>query len=150
MFTAIIHTLFELNLVFMWNCALWKKFLFFKSFLLVLTKFSFWLGDWTLGYHSVKFRHLPQIFWFPKIQLVWQLVRQLVHTMFVSDDLVSLVVKVKFDNTSKKSQNIIKMSADQFRSYYCISFTGRMYTPTLCTQKVKRTKTIIMNLRKTV
>ena len=36
-------------------------FLFFKSFLLVLTKFSFWQEDWALGYHSMKCRHFPDI-----------------------------------------------------------------------------------------
>ena len=29
-------------------------FLFFNSFLLVLTKSSVWLEDWALGYHSEK------------------------------------------------------------------------------------------------
>ena len=33
------------------------SFLFLKSFLLVLTKYSFWQADWALGYHSMKFRH---------------------------------------------------------------------------------------------
>ena len=32
-----------------------KQFLFFNSCLLVLTKFSFWKKDWTLGYNSMKF-----------------------------------------------------------------------------------------------
>ena len=31
------------------------QFLFFSSSLLVLTKFSFWEEDWTLGYNSMKF-----------------------------------------------------------------------------------------------
>ena len=48
----------------MWNSA---QFLFFKSFLLVLTKLSFWLGDWALGYHSMMFRQFPGISKFPKI-----------------------------------------------------------------------------------
>ena len=37
------------------------QFLFFKSFLLVLTKLSFWQGDWGLGYHYVTFRKFPNI-----------------------------------------------------------------------------------------
>ena len=55
----------RLTLVFMWNSALREKFkfLFFKSFLQVLTKFSFWPEDWALGYHSMKFRHFPDISW---------------------------------------------------------------------------------------
>ena len=31
------------------------QFLFFSSFLLVLTKCSFWEEDWALGYNSMKF-----------------------------------------------------------------------------------------------
>ena len=31
------------------------------SFLLVLTKLSIWPGDWALGYHSMGFRHFPEI-----------------------------------------------------------------------------------------
>ena len=54
---------FSLTLVFIWNGTLREKFSlgFFKRFLLVLTKFSFWQGDWALGYHSMKFRHFPDI-----------------------------------------------------------------------------------------
>ena len=37
------------------------KFLFYKSFLLVLTKLSFWQGNWALGYHSMGFRQFPDI-----------------------------------------------------------------------------------------
>ena len=36
------------------------SFLFSKSFLLVLTKLAFWHEDWEL-YHSMKFRHFPNI-----------------------------------------------------------------------------------------
>ena len=54
----------RLTLVFMRNSALWEKFnfCFSRDFLLVLTKFSFWQGGWALGYHSMKFRHFPDIF----------------------------------------------------------------------------------------
>ena len=37
----------------------YPKDTFFKSFLQLLTKFSFWQGDWTLGYHFMGFRHFP-------------------------------------------------------------------------------------------
>ena len=37
------------------------KFLFFDRFLLVLVGVSFWSGDWALGYHSLDFRHFPDI-----------------------------------------------------------------------------------------
>ena len=40
------------------------QFLFFKNFLLVLTKItkpSFRQRDWALGYHSMKLRHFPDL-----------------------------------------------------------------------------------------
>ena len=45
------------TIVFMWNSELREKvqFLFFSSFLLILTKFSFWEEEWALGYNSMKF-----------------------------------------------------------------------------------------------
>ena len=56
-------------LVFMWHSALRKRFncYFLGLFLLVLTKFSFWRGEWALGYHYLKFRHFLNIFLFTKI-----------------------------------------------------------------------------------
>ena len=33
----------------------------FKSFLLVLTELSFWLGDLALGFDSMGFRHFPDV-----------------------------------------------------------------------------------------
>ena len=53
---------FRLTIVFMRNSALREKFnffFFFKSFLLVLTKFSIWHREWALGNDSMKFRHFP-------------------------------------------------------------------------------------------
>ena len=51
-----------LALVFMWGSALRERFnLFFKSFLLALTKFSNWRVDWALGYHSMGFMHSPDV-----------------------------------------------------------------------------------------
>ena len=65
----IIHKIFETNSSFhvkqRTTGNVW--FLFFKRFLLVLTKFSFWQEEWVLGYHSMKFRHLPDISLFPMI-----------------------------------------------------------------------------------
>ena len=51
------------TLFFMWNSALWEmfNFCFSRVFLLVLIKFSFWQEGWTLGYHSMNFRHFPDI-----------------------------------------------------------------------------------------
>ena len=54
------------TLVFVWNR--WRvNFLFFREFLLVLTKLSFREEDWALGNNSMKFWDLPDISQFPKI-----------------------------------------------------------------------------------
>ena len=37
------------------------QFPFFSSFLVILTKFSFWERGWALGYISMKFSDLPDI-----------------------------------------------------------------------------------------
>ena len=61
--STIIHKIFETKSSFhMKQCTTEKvQFLFFKSFLLVSTKFSFWQENWALGYHSMKFRHINDI-----------------------------------------------------------------------------------------
>ena len=53
----------RLTLVFMWKSAQRDKFSFgfIKRFLLVIAKLSFRQGDWALGYHSMGFRHFPNI-----------------------------------------------------------------------------------------
>ena len=53
----------RLTLVLMRNSALWEKFnfCFSRVFHLVLTKFSLWKEEWRLDYHSMKFRHFPDV-----------------------------------------------------------------------------------------
>ena len=43
------------------------KFLFFKSFLLGLTKYSIWRVVWALGYHSMGIGYSPGISQFPGV-----------------------------------------------------------------------------------
>ena len=64
-----IHRTFEINASFHLKQRTTGKvqFLFFGSFLLVLTKFSFWEEDWALGYNSMKIWDFPDISKFPKI-----------------------------------------------------------------------------------
>ena len=54
---TIIHKIFETNSRFHVKKRAMEKafFVFFRSFLLVLTKFSFWQEDWALAYHSMTF-----------------------------------------------------------------------------------------------
>ena len=53
----------RLTLVFMWDGALREgfNFCFARTFILALTKLSFWQGDWALSSHFVGFRHFPHI-----------------------------------------------------------------------------------------
>ena len=67
--STIVRKIFETNSSFRVKLRATGKvyFIFFKSFLLVLTKSLFRLEDWTLGYHSTKLRHFLDISFFPKI-----------------------------------------------------------------------------------
>ena len=60
---TIIHKISETNSDFLMTQRTTGKvkFLFFKSFYTVLPKLIFWQAEWALGYHSVKFRHFPDI-----------------------------------------------------------------------------------------
>ena len=51
------------TLVFMRNSEMRESFSFclLAVFLLVSTKFSFWDGDWALGYNSMRFRSFPDL-----------------------------------------------------------------------------------------
>ena len=62
-YTTTIHRIFETKSNFHVKQRTTGKvqFLFFSSFLLVLTKFLFWEEDWALGYNSMKFRDFPDI-----------------------------------------------------------------------------------------
>ena len=57
-----IHKTFETNSSFHVKYRTTGSFLFFKSFLQVLTKFTFSQEYWALCYHSKNFRHFPDIF----------------------------------------------------------------------------------------
>ena len=60
---TIVHKIFETNSSFQVKLRATGKvhFIFFKSFLLVLTKSLFWHEDWTLGYPSTKLRHFHSL-----------------------------------------------------------------------------------------
>ena len=58
-----IHRIFKTNSSFHVKQGTTGKvqFLFFSSFLIVLTKFSFWEEDWALGYNSMELCDFPDI-----------------------------------------------------------------------------------------
>ena len=83
------------------------QFLFFRTFVSVLTKFSFFKEDWALGYNLCSFRDFTDISLFPKIL---SLIYQLVYTSLL------LMIMVRFTCDGRKicstitwSQNIINM-----------------------------------------
>ena len=45
-----------------------------------------WEEDWALSYNSIKFWDFPDISYFPKILSLWQLVRQFVYMMFITNN----------------------------------------------------------------
>ena len=63
-----------------------------KRFLLVLSKLSFLWEDWALGTIILCFFKTSwyfQIFWDPKSYLIWEIVTQLLYTMFISKNHAS-------------------------------------------------------------
>ena len=75
------------------------QFLFFRTFLPISTKSSFWEEDWALGYNSMKFWYFLGISFFPKI---------LNLTLFVNskDNLympcLLLIITFRFSSGEKK------------------------------------------------
>ena len=62
-FSTVAHRIIEANCSFhvKWRTAGKVGFLFLRSFPLVLARLSFWRGCWALGYHSMGFRHFPDV-----------------------------------------------------------------------------------------
>ena len=92
------------TLVFVSNRALREKvfsgnFFYFSG--------GFWEEDWALGHNSMKFWDFADIPNFPRF--VWQLVRQLEHTMFITNNIASfhLCQTQKIWSNIKKSQKIV-------------------------------------------
>ena len=108
-----IHKIFETNSRFHVKQRTTGKvqFVFFSSFLLVLTKFSFWEEDWALGYNSMKFWDFPDI-----SQKILSL-KSFGNSWGNSYKLyLLLIVRLRFTcgeskicSTIKKSQNIMRM-----------------------------------------
>ena len=71
--------------------------------LVSINKLICYQGHWALGYHSIKFRRFPDISQFAKILSLWHLVRQLVYTMFISNNCASIHLwwKEKFSKTTQ-------------------------------------------------
>ena len=100
-----IHKIFETNSSFhVKQCTTGKvQFLFFSSFLLVLTKFSFWEEDWALGYNSM-------IFWdFPDISFGNSWGNSYISYLLLIITLYFTCGERKNYSTIRKSQNIMNM-----------------------------------------
>ena len=106
-------------------------FLFPKSFLLVLTKFSLSQGIWALGYQSMKFRQLPHISRFPDI-----LSLKLFGNSWGNSYIPGLKVKIPHRFTYgerrileniEKSRNIIKLIPFKiFFRFYIFLLTAKL------------------------
>ena len=97
------------------------QFLFFRSFLLVLKKKSFWEEDWALGYNSMKFCVFPDISSFPMI-LGLKLLGNTWGNLYIP--YLSLIFTIHFTCSEKKtwsdiekSQNIMTMIVCKF--FFC-------------------------------
>ena len=101
-YSIIIHKMFQTNPSFHVKQHTTEKvqFLFFRRFLLELTKFSFCKEDYILGNNSIKFCDFIDFFYFFKSSDVWQLVWQLVYT-----SLTLIITPSKRYSTIKKFPN---------------------------------------------
>ena len=80
------------------------QFLFFRTFLPISTKSSFWEEDWALGYNSMKFWYFLGISFFPKIRNL---------TLFVNskDNLYMpcLLLIITFRFSCGEKENFVKL-----------------------------------------
>ena len=56
-----IHKIFKTNSSFHVKYRTARKVSVFQEFFDILNKISFWQENWALEYHSMKFRHFPDI-----------------------------------------------------------------------------------------
>ena len=86
------------------SCTTGKvQLLFFRSFLLVLAKLSFWEKGLTLGFNCMKFW---RIWYFLNPKIVWEFVRELLYAMFIINNDASFHLLWK-ENLAKH-QNVSK------------------------------------------
>ena len=92
---------------------------FYETFLLILTKFLFWHGGCALDLHSMRFRHflIFLISLVPKYYVVQLFVRQLLYTMFISNNLPFFCLWWK--------ENLVKHR--KFWKYYQTDYLQNMF-----------------------
>ena len=76
------------------------EYLIFGNFLLLLTKFSFLIEDWTLDYYSTKFKDIFEII------KMWSL--KLFGNFWDKSYLLFLSLAIMFCFTYKKKKNLAK------------------------------------------
>ena len=93
----------------------------FQEFFARLTKFTLWEQGWPLDYSSMNFEIFLIFSWYSlipedyKSYVVWQLVRQAIYTMFITNKLCLLLIlcftfgERKTLQNIKNSQNFITM-----------------------------------------
>ena len=92
LFSTISYKIFETNSSFHVKLRTTGKVYsrFFETFLLVLTTFFSWQEDWTLGYHSMKFRHRQtEIFHLKNIYIKWKNINEKCECFFTEQHFCS-------------------------------------------------------------
>ena len=85
------------------------QFLVSSTFLLVLTKFSFWEEDLALGYTSITFWHFLNIFWFAKTLSLKSFGNSYIPCLWLIITLRFTCGEREIYSTIKMSQNIMRM-----------------------------------------
>ena len=85
------------------------QFLVFSTFLVVLTKLSFWEEDLALGYSSITFWHFLNIFWFAKTLSLKSFGNSYIPCLWLIITLRFTCGKSEIYSTIKMSQNIMRM-----------------------------------------
>ena len=95
------------------------QFLFFSSYLLILTKFSFWNENRALGYNSIKFQNFLDVSLFPKI-----LNLKLFDNSWGNSDISCLLLTIAllFTCGEKKIRSSIKISQNIMNIVVCKIF----------------------------
>ena len=94
------------------------QFLFFRSFLPILTKLSFWGEYWALNYDFTRFLYFLDISYIPKILNLKSFGNLYTSCLLLIIILLFTCGERKIWSNTKKSQNIMIMIADVILIYF--------------------------------
>ena len=98
----------------------------FRDFFASISENFILAGGWALGYHSMEFRHLTDISYFPKILSLKSFGNSFVYTMFISNNRPSFHLwwkenLVKDRKVSKYYETDCSFSFSLFCFAFCLS-----------------------------